>query len=75
MRQPREAYHCGDLRNALVASAVRPIEAGGPGAFSLREAARKVSVSANAAYRHFEDKAALLNAVAAADLSRLAQRM
>jgi AcrR family transcriptional regulator len=75
MTQPRDAYHHGDLRNALVASAVRLIEASGPGAFSLREAAREVGVSANAAYRHFDDKSALITAVAADGFARLAERM
>lgn len=46
MTQKRDDYHHGDLRNALVASAVRLIEASGPGAFSLREAAREVGVPA-----------------------------
>jgi AcrR family transcriptional regulator len=75
MRQSRDAYHHGDLRNALVTSAVRLIEAGGPSAFSLREAAREVGVSANAAYRHFDDKSALMTAVAANGFERLAKRM
>ncbi|MBM4360070.1 MAG: TetR/AcrR family transcriptional regulator [Deltaproteobacteria bacterium] len=75
MTQVRDAYHHGDLRNALVGSAVRLIEASGPGAFSLREAAREVGVSANAAYRHFDDKSALLTAVAADGFARLAERM
>ena len=75
MTQTRDAYHHGDLRNALVASAVRLIEASGPGAFSLREAAREVGVSANAAYRHFDDKSALITAVAADGFARLAERM
>ena len=75
MSQTREAYHHGDLRNALVASAVRLIEQGGEAAFSLREAARDVGVSANAAYRHFDDKSALLTAAAAGGLEQLASRM
>jgi AcrR family transcriptional regulator len=75
MIPPRDGYHHGDLRNALVASAVRLIEAEGPGAFSLREAAREVGVSANAAYRHFDDKSALITAVAADGFARLAERM
>lgn len=75
MSQTREAYHHGDLRNALIASAVRLIEQGGETAFSLREAARDVGVSANAAYRHFDDKSALLAAAAAGGLERLAGRM
>jgi AcrR family transcriptional regulator len=75
MGEPREPYHHGDLRNALVASAVRLIEAEGPGAFSLREAAREVGVSANAAYRHFDDKSALMTAAAAEGFAKLAKRM
>ena len=73
--QTREAYHHGDLRNPLISSAVRLIEQGGEAAFSLREAARDVGVSANAAYRHFDDKSALLTAAAAGRLEQLANRM
>jgi len=75
MTQSKDGYHHGDLRNALVASAAKLIEQGGPGAFSLREAAREVGVSANAAYRHFEDKAALMSSVAAYGFGLLATKM
>lgn len=75
MTRARDAYHHGDLRNALVASAVRLVEQGGQEAFSLREAARDVGVSANAAYRHFDDRSALLTAVAADGFLRLSQHM
>jgi AcrR family transcriptional regulator len=75
MSHARAAYHHGDLRNALIASAVRLIEQGGEAAFSLREAARDVGVSANAAYRHFDDKTALLTAAAAGGLERLSALM
>jgi AcrR family transcriptional regulator len=75
MGQTRAAYHHGNLRNALIASAVRLIEQGGEATFSLREAARDVGVSANAAYRHFDDKSALLTAAAAGGLEQLASRM
>jgi AcrR family transcriptional regulator len=71
----RGAYHHGDLRNALVASAIRLIEETGPGDFSLREAARKVGVSANAAYRHFEDKSSLMGAAAEQGFQQLSQCM
>jgi AcrR family transcriptional regulator len=71
----KNAYHHGDLRNAMVLSAVRLIEDDGLGEFSLRAAAREVGVSANAAYRHFHDKSDLLNAVAAHGFAQLAQRM
>jgi AcrR family transcriptional regulator len=75
MSHTRDAYHHGDLRNALIASAVRLIEQGGEAGFSLREAARDVGVSANAAYRHFDDKTALLTAAAAGGLERLSALM
>jgi AcrR family transcriptional regulator len=72
---PKNAYHHGDLRNALVLTAVHLIEDDGLGEFSLRAAAREVGVSANAAYRHFSDKSDLLTAVAAHGFEKLAQRM
>lgn len=75
MMQPRDTYHHGDLRNALITSAVRLIEGGGVGAFSLREAARAVGVSANAAYRHFDDKFALMSSVATYGFGELAMQM
>lgn len=75
MSKPRVAYHHGDLRNALISAAIRLIETSGEAAFSLRAAARDVGVSPNAAYRHFEDKSALLNAVAASGLEQMASRM
>jgi AcrR family transcriptional regulator len=64
MPRSKPHYHHGDLRNALVHQAVKLIEDAGAETFSLREAARLVGVSANAAYRHFADKSALLAAVA-----------
>jgi AcrR family transcriptional regulator len=66
------SFHHGDLRNALIRSAEKLIERKGVDSFSLREAARNVGVSANAAYHHFEDKAALLEAVAAHGFARFA---
>jgi AcrR family transcriptional regulator len=68
-------YHHGDLHNALVAAAVRTVEAKGAEGFSLREVARDVGVSANAAYRHFEDKDALLAAVATVGFEALSTDM
>jgi AcrR family transcriptional regulator len=75
MTTARRAYHHGDLRNALVMTGARLVEQGFGEGFSLREVARDVGVSANAAYRHFADKSALLNAVAAHGFQGLAQRM
>lgn len=75
MTAARSTYHHGDLRNALVLTAVRLIEADGVGEFSLRGTAREVGVSPNAAYRHFSDKSDLLTAVAEHGFTQLAQRM
>jgi AcrR family transcriptional regulator len=67
-----QSFHHGDLRNALIASAAKLVERRGADAFSLREAARDVGVSANAAYHHFEDKSALLAAVASRGFAQFA---
>ena len=58
-------YHHSNLREVLLASAVRLIAEAGPGGFTLREVARRAGVSHNAPYRHFQDRDALLAAVAA----------
>jgi AcrR family transcriptional regulator len=79
MRTPaasrKGGYHHGDLRNALVTAALKLVARHGVEGFSLREAARAVGVSAAAAYRHFEDRSALLKALAHEGLARLALRM
>jgi AcrR family transcriptional regulator len=69
------AYHHGDLRNALLAAALRLVARRGVERFSLREAARAVGVSPAAAYRHFDDRSALLRALAHEGLARLALEM
>jgi AcrR family transcriptional regulator len=61
---PRTTYHHGDLRRALLEAALELAREGGPDAVVLREATRRVGVSANAAYRHFADRDALLASVA-----------
>jgi AcrR family transcriptional regulator len=68
-------YHHGDLRNALLEQAVKLVEEVGADAFSLREAARLVGVSANAAYRHFADRSELLRAVAEVGFGRMQRRV
>jgi AcrR family transcriptional regulator len=68
----RARYHHGDLRNAMRESAVELARAGGPEAVVLREVARRVGVSATAAYRHFSDAEALLEEVKQASLAVLA---
>jgi len=68
-------YHHGDLRNALLHVAAELVVTHGVEGFSLREAARRIGVTATACYRHFADKSALLNAVAIEGFTDLAQRM
>src|SRR4051812_37531896 len=69
------SYHHGDLRRALVEAAAGLLEDKGHEALSLREAARLAGVSHNAPYRHFADRDALLNAVAANGFNELGARM
>jgi AcrR family transcriptional regulator len=59
----RPSYHHGDLANALTVAATELARDGGPEAVVLREAARKVGVSATAAYRHFAGHGDLVHAV------------
>ncbi|NJL82335.1 MAG: TetR/AcrR family transcriptional regulator [Chloroflexaceae bacterium] len=61
----KETYHHGDLRQTLLNEALAWIAQEGISNISLRGLARRVGVSHNAPYRHFEDKTALLAAVAA----------
>lgn len=68
-------YHHGDLRHALLSAALELVSTRGAEGFSLREAAREVGVSPAAAYRHFEDKKALLAALALDGMMRLAMAM
>jgi AcrR family transcriptional regulator len=68
-------YHHGDLRNALVEAGVELAREGGPGAIVLREAARRVGVSATAAYRHFHALPDLVQAVAHVGQLAMARRM
>lgn len=64
-------YHHGDLRRALIDAAQRVLEREGPNALSLRAVAREAGVSPAAPYHHFEDKGALLLAVATEGFERL----
>lgn len=70
----REAYHHGDLRSALIDAGMHALAGGSVDALSLRALAREAGVSATAVYRHFPDKDALLRALAAAGLDRMAEQ-
>jgi AcrR family transcriptional regulator len=65
-------YHHGGLRDALTDAAFDLARPEGPDAVVLRAASRAAGVSHNAAYRHFEDRDALLGAVCERCMSRLA---
>lgn len=75
LKKPRNAYHHGDLRNALLAVARRELDAGAYEQLSLRELARLAGVSANAPYRHFASKDEVLAEVAAQGFRELSARM
>lgn len=68
-------YHHGDLRSALVAAARHILETEGREALSLRAAARAAGVSQAAPYHHFDNKDALLGAIAAQGFDELANAM
>jgi AcrR family transcriptional regulator len=61
-RSRRKAYHHGALRRALLDATLQLAAEKGPGAVSLREAARLAGVSPAAPYRHFGDKQEMLAA-------------
>lgn len=69
------SYHHGNLRESLLAAAVELVAKDGPDAVSLREVARHVGVSHNAAYRHFVDREELMRAAAARALTGFGEYM
>jgi AcrR family transcriptional regulator len=71
----RKPYHHGNLRETLLEAAIGLIAEIGPTAFTLREVARRAGVSHNAPYRHFQDKGALLAAVATEGYRELTDAM
>ncbi|MFJ8000967.1 TetR/AcrR family transcriptional regulator [Streptomyces sp. NPDC096310] len=70
----RQSYHHGDLRAAVLRSALHLLDTDGADALSLRAVARHAGVSANAPYRHYRDKEALLAALATHGFTELKAR-
>ena len=64
-RRHPDRYHHGDLRRAMLQEAVRTIQTQGAEALTLRGVGERLGVSRTALYRHFADKRALLDEVAA----------
>jgi AcrR family transcriptional regulator len=56
----RDRYHHGDLRAALIDTAMELIAEQGVQGFSLAEASRRLGVAVSAPYRHFADRDELL---------------
>ncbi len=69
------AYHHGDLRHALLDTALAAIAEHGPAAVSLRDVARRAGVSHAAPTHHFRDKTGLLTAVATEGWTLLADAL
>lgn len=68
-------YHHGNLRAALVDEALAVARERGPEGLVLRDLARRVGVSHNAAYRHFADREAIVDEVALVALAGLSAAM
>ena len=71
-RRERGTYHHGNLREALVAAALRLIATRGPAGFSFADVARDAGVSPAAPYRHFRDRNALCAEIARRGFDMLA---
>jgi AcrR family transcriptional regulator len=70
-----QPYHHGDLRRALIETALQLVTEEQDWTFSLREVARRAGVSHRAPYNHFPEKLDLLAAVAAVGFQRLRDGM
>lgn len=70
-RDKPHPYHHGNLGQVLIEVGLEFLEKRRESDFSLRELSKKVGVSANASYRHFADKDALLMALAAEGFRRM----
>lgn len=64
-------YHHGDLRTALIETAIGLIAERGVRGFSVAEASRRLGVAVSAPYSHFDDRDQLLAAVTVRAYERL----
>jgi AcrR family transcriptional regulator len=74
-RATPQPYHHGDLRRALIDTALELVTEEQDWTFSLREVARRAGVSHHAPYNHFPEKQYLLGAVAAVGFEKLRDGM
>jgi AcrR family transcriptional regulator len=70
LKQNTSNYHHGNLRQTLLSAATSMIAQKGIESLSLRKLAEQVGVSRTAAYHYFQDKNALLCAIAANGFKR-----
>lgn len=75
MEKSKDAYHHGDLRAACLRAARELLEEDGSGSLSIRAVARRAGVSPAAPYRHYADRDALVQAVAAQGYRELAEEL
>lgn len=68
-------YHHGDLRRALIDTALTMLVADQNWTFTLREVARRTGVSHAAPYKHFRDREELLRELAGIGFVRLGKAM
>lgn len=68
-------YHHGDLRRALIDTAMEMLHADKNWQFTLREVARRAQVSHAAPYKHFADKAELLAEISLLGFDRLREAL
>lgn len=72
---PNRPYHHGDLRRAVIETALDMLLEEKGWQFTLREVARRAGVSHGAPYKHFPDKAALLAELAMIGFDRLRESL
>ncbi|HEX4151342.1 MAG TPA: TetR/AcrR family transcriptional regulator, partial [Steroidobacteraceae bacterium] len=70
-----DRYHHGNLRAALLDSALDVLTESGVAGFSMREAARRAGVSQSAPKHHFGDARGLLGALATRAYRQLCERL
>lgn len=70
-----DRYHHGNLRAALLESALEVLSESGVSGFSMREAARRAGVSQSAPKHHFGDGRGLLGALATRAYRQLGDRL
>ena len=72
---PNRPYHHGDLRRAVIETALEMLREEKGWQFTLREVARRAGVSHAAPYKHFPDKGALLAELAMIGFDRLRESL